>query len=151
MVPKLIPDVVSGQTIRALRPADSAHDAARLMREHDISAIVVLDDAGSLVGIVTERDLTRRVVADDRLASSVRVADVMTATPTTASPADSPYEALEAMLKRRVRHLPVIDGERVVGMVSMRDLRHAIAAATGASRPKTPLQRLLGSLLGAKR
>lgn len=147
---KVIPNVVSGQTIRFLRPTDSAHDAARLMRQHDISAIVVVDDAGSVAGIVTEHDLAWCVVAENHRASEVRLAEVMTANPTTVAPAASPYEALETMRKVRVRHLPVVDGERIVGMVSMRDLRHAIGAATDA-RPKSRLRRLLRRVSGMKR
>jgi CBS domain-containing protein len=149
MIPKVIPDVVSGQTIRALQPASSALEAARLMREHDISAVVILDEAGRLIGIVTERDIARRVAADDRVASSMRLADVMSPNPVTVSPVASPYEALETMRKLRVRHLPVAEGGHVVGMVSMRDLRSAIAAASGA-RPKGSLRRLLQGLTGEK-
>jgi CBS domain-containing protein len=131
MQPKVIPDVVSGQTIRSLTPADSAHAAARLMREHDISAVAVLDQAGVLVGIVTERDLARRVVADDRQASSLLLSEVMTAGPATVEPGASPFEVLELMRSLRVRHLPIVEAGKVVGMVSIRDLRQAIASISG--------------------
>jgi CBS domain-containing protein len=126
---KIIPDVVSGQTIRGLRPSDTALDAARLMREHDISAVVVLDDDEELVGIVTERDFARRVVAVDGRGSALALAEVMSASPATVSPESSPYDALEQMRKLHVRHLPVVERGRVVGMISMRDLRHAIGTA----------------------
>jgi CBS domain-containing protein len=131
---KVIPDVVSGQTIRSLAPGASALEAARLMRDHDISSVVVLDAAGKLVGIVTERDMARRVVAEDRQAGALRVQDVMTADPVVVGPDASAFDALEAMRKQRVRHVPVVEGGKVVGMVSMRDLRQAISSAGGNKR-----------------
>ena len=137
---RIIPDVVSGQTIRALRPEDSALDAARLMREHDISAIVVLDEDGMLAGIVTERDFARRVVAEDGRGSALRLAQLMSANPATIAASASPYDALEQMRKLRVRHLPVVEGGRVVGMISIRDLRHTIGA--GRELPRGILDRL---------
>ena len=137
---RIVPDVVSGQVIRGLRPADTALDAARLMREHDISAVVVLDDDGILAGIVTERDFARRVVAEDGKGSAMRLSEVMSANPATVAPESSPYDALEMMRKLHVRHLPVVEAGRVVGMISMRDLRHAIG--TG----KEPRRGFLGRL-----
>ena len=142
MVPKVIPDVVSGQTIRSLRPQASALEAAHLMRDHHISAVVVLDEADALVGIVTERDLVRRVLAEERSPAAVSLAEVMTPRPLVVVPDASPYEALEIMRERHIRHLPVVDGGKVVGMVSMRDLRHAIAVAEKERRPPGLLHRL---------
>jgi CBS domain-containing protein len=150
MALKVMPDVVSGQTIRSLKPADSALAAARMMREHDVSAIVILDDAGLLVGIVTERDLARRVAAEDKQASAVPISEVMTPQPLTVGPATLLFDALEEMRKHRVRHLPVVEEGRVLGMVSMRDLRHAIGAKTGR-RPKSALGRMLGAVRGPRR
>ena len=145
----VIPDVVSGQTIRSLRPAATAQEAARLMREYDISAVVVLDDADRLVGIVTERDLARRVVAEDRQGSALPLGEVMSTKPAVIAAGASPFDALEQMRKLRVRHLPVVEGERVVGMISMRDLRHAINAAGG--RGPGALARLLRAVTGGTR
>src|SRR5690349_14561331 len=101
MALKVIPDVVSGQSIRSLRPEATAQEAARLMREHDISAVVVLDDAEHLTGIVTERDLARRVVAEDRQGSALRLSEVMTASPASIGADESPFDAIERM--RRLR------------------------------------------------
>jgi CBS domain-containing protein len=99
------------------------------MAEMDIAAIVVTDDAGKLVGIVTERDLTRRVIAKDRDADKVTVGEIMTANPDTLAPRDSALDALELMRTRKYRHLPVVDDGSVVGMVSIRDLYAAVKAA----------------------
>jgi len=131
---KVIPDVVSGQSIRSLAPGASALEAARLMRDHDISSVVIVDETGKLVGIVTERDMARRVVAEDRQAGALRLQDMMTADPVVVAPDASPFDILETMRKRRVRHVPVVDAGKVVGMVSMRDLRHAIASVGGNKR-----------------
>ena len=147
---KVIPDVISGQTIRSLRPIDTARDAAQLMREHDISAVVILDDAGQLLGIVTERDMARRVVAEDRPGSSLQLSEIMSADPTVVAPGASPFDVLETMRKLRVRHVPVVEGGRVVGMVSMRDLRNAIASIGGPRRGGA-LRRLLRAVSGADR
>ncbi len=122
----IIPDVVSAQTVRVLTPSDSAHKAARLMAEHDISAVIVADRAGRLTGIVTERDVTRRVVAQDLKGSQVTVADIMTPSPETIAPSGTPDEALEMMNRLRVRHLPVVDGGKVLGIVSIRDLQRSV-------------------------
>ena len=123
----LIPNVVSEQTIRSLSPDDSARAAAQVMLDHDISAIVVLNDATDLVGIVTERDLARRVVAAGHNGDDLTVTDVMTENPATLHPQDSPFDALELMRDRRIRHVPLVDAGNVVGIISIRDLRHAIA------------------------
>lgn len=122
----IIPDVVSAQTVRVLTPSDSVHKAARLMAEHDISAVIVADRAGRLTGIVTERDVTRRVVAQDLKGSQVTVADIMTPSPETIAPSGTPDEALEMMNRLRVRHLPVVDGGKVLGIVSIRDLQRSV-------------------------
>ena len=79
MTDSIIPDVVRDQTIQALGPDASAREAATLMLECDISAVLVNDEAGRLVGIVTERDLARRIVADGRDSETTRLAEVMTA------------------------------------------------------------------------
>ena len=147
---KVIPGVISGQTIRSLRPIDTARDAAQLMREHNISAVVILDDAGLLLGIVTERDLARRVVAEDRQGSTLLLSEIMSADPAVVAPEASPFDVLETMRTLRVRHVPVVEGGRVVGMVSIRDLRNAIASVGGPRRGGA-LRRLLRAVFGAGR
>ena len=149
MALKVIPDVVSGQSIKSLRPEASAQEAARQMRDHDISSVVVVDESGKLVGIVTERDMARRVVAEDRQGGSLRLRDIMTADPVVVAPDASAFDVLETMRKLRVRHVPVVDAGKVIGMVSMRDLRHAIAAAGGGKRGSA-LGRLLHLVSGGR-
>lgn len=148
--PSIIPDVVSGQTIRSLPRDAMVAEAARLMAEHDISSVLVVDRGAALAGIVTERDLVRRVVAVGRDAAHTRVEEIMTAAPTTLGADDSPFDALDRMRKHRVRHLPIVDGRGVVGVVSMRDLRQSIGRHLGRRR-RTGLRGFFSALLGGAR
>ncbi len=125
----IIPDVVRDQAIRALAGSDSAHAAAALMVEADISAVLINDDAGRLIGIVTERDLARRIVAAGRDPETTTLAEIMTPEPECVPPDDTPDHALVLMQARRYRHLPITVEGRAVGVVSMRDLRTATRIA----------------------
>ena len=127
----IIPHVVKEQVIHSILPTGTVHDAAQLMQEHDVSAIVVLDEQDRLIGIVTERDMVRHVVATNLSAGSLLVKEIMTSEVKTAKPDDSAFTALEKMREIKVRHLPLVQGDRVVGMVSMRDLRNYIDTHPG--------------------
>ena len=141
----LIPGVVSNQTIRSVAPTDSIEHAARLLLEHDISAVVVIDENEQLIGIVTERDMARRVVAENRRASETTVGELMSTDVQTLPPAAEALEALERMRINRIRHLPIVEDHRVVGMVSMRDLRQSLRAFE-AAQPIGLLTRLTRKL-----
>ena len=127
---RIIPDVVSDQTIYSMRASDTAQEAAELMLKHEVSAILVIEGDNMLEGIVTERDMTRRVVALNRNASAIKLSEIMTHDPETLSADDTAFEALERMLLLTIRHLPVVEDGRVIGIVSMRNLRQSIAAYT---------------------
>jgi CBS domain-containing protein len=118
---RIVPDVVRDQKLAIADEAMSVRDAVRLMVEHDVSAVMIADRSG-LRGIFTERDLARKVVAPGLDADRVTLGDVMTHNPDTLRPDDSPRRAIEKMRSRGYRHLPVVDGLAVVGMVSVRDL-----------------------------
>lgn len=124
----IVPDVVKGQDMVDLPASATALQAARLMVDRDTAAVVILDDTGQLIGIVTERDLTRRVLAQGRDPVTTSLESIMTRNPDTLSPLDSALDALELMNVRRFRHLPVVDGSKVVGMVSIRDLYATVKA-----------------------
>lgn len=119
---KIIPDIVSDQTICAMPETAITGDAARRMIDFDVGAIVVVDDKEKLIGIVTERDIARRVVAARLDPEKTTVGQIMSRNPDTLAPGDSPFNALELMWIRNFRHLPVVEDNRVVGMVSIRDL-----------------------------
>ena len=125
---KIVPGVVKEQSIATLNPADSVMDAVNMMTERKIGAVIIVDNSARLAGIFTERDLVNRVVAKGRDTASTPLKQVMTANPDTLGPDDTAMNALELMSARRYRHLPVIDGETVVGMVSIRDLFNVVKA-----------------------
>jgi signal-transduction protein with cAMP-binding, CBS, and nucleotidyltransferase domain len=119
---KIMPDIVKRQAISSLKPENTAYEAATVMVKANIGAVVVLDKQDCLTGIVTERDMTRRVVAKGLDPKQTKLADIMTKNPDTLSPDDSAFDALELMQARNYRHLPVVEDGKCVGMVSVRDL-----------------------------
>ena len=127
MALKIIPDIVRDQRLLCLRADDRSIDAARLMDEHNISAVLVTDQDGNLTGIVTERDITRKIVADNRDPNTTTVGAVMTCDPDIISSSAPPKSALYLMRTRKYRHLPVVDDGVLKGIVSIRDLRKGIA------------------------
>lgn len=122
---KIVPDVVSDQDIRLFTAETSVLEAARYMSERHIGAVLIGTD-GRLSGIFTERDLLTRVVAAGRDPAATRLEQVMTRDPDTLEPGDAAFDALEKMNARGYRHLPVVDGGRLVGIVSIRDLHAAV-------------------------
>jgi CBS domain-containing protein len=121
MIRKIVPDVISGQTLQKVSPQENVRAAAKMMRDRKIAAVVVME-ADKLVGIITERDMTCRVIAAGLNPDTAVARDVMTANPDTLSPDDTASDALNMMRERNYRHLPVVKDDRVVGMVSVRDL-----------------------------
>lgn len=121
MIRTIVPDVISGQTLYTVSPGDSARAAAQTMKQHRIAAVMVME-GNALVGIITERDMTARLVADGADPETTKVGDIMTADPDTLKPTDTAAQAIKMMIERNYRHLPVKDGDKVVGMVSVRDL-----------------------------
>lgn len=127
--PRIIPDVVRERRVCAMRPDGRVDEAARRMQYFNIGAIVIVDERGHLTGIVTERDITRRIVAEARDPATTMLGDIMTRDPDTLAPHDTAYDALDLMRVRGYRHLPVVDGGRLVGIVSVRDLYEVTQAA----------------------
>ena len=122
---RIVPDIVSNQTLVTLAPQTTVREAAKLMTERKIGAIMVVE-GGKLVGIFSERDVLGRVVARGLDPDKATLRETMTPNPVTVAPEDAPAAALEMMAQRGFRHLPVVQGERIVGMVSIRDLYAAI-------------------------
>ena len=108
--------------VLSLPPSASALEAAQLMNDHAVGAVVVMAE-GTLLGIFTERDVLRRVVAAQRHPREVPLSEVMTKAPVTCSPATPVEECAAVMTARRIRHLPVLDAvEGLVGLVSIGDI-----------------------------
>ena len=104
-----------------ITPDQSIADAARYMSERNVGAVCVLEGE-RLVGILSERDMMKRVIAPNRDPATTRVADVMTAKPIVVDVHESYEKCLKVMKQASVRHLPVVEGDKLVGLVSLRDL-----------------------------
>lgn len=112
--------LIEDQEILTASPATTVGDAARLMQQSQVGAVIIVEE-GRLVGIFTERDALFRVIAQGRDAQTTRLADVMTRNPQTIHP-DKPFgHALHLMYEGGFRHVPVVEQGRLVGMVSARD------------------------------
>lgn len=117
---RIVPDVISEQTLVSLTANDHVRDAARLMKHRRVGSVLVMND-DDLEGIFTERDMVYRVVADGLDPDLTLLATVMTANPDTIDANATALDALRLMNERGYRHLPVMDEGRVVGIVSRRD------------------------------
>lgn len=116
-----------GNTVWSVGPNDSVLHALGVMAEREIGAVVVLDGE-RLVGILTERDYARKVVLMGRSSRDSAIRQVMTASVHCVPPTAEIAECLSLMTERRVRHLPVVVEDRVIGLVSIGDLVHATIA-----------------------
>ncbi len=105
----------------------SVFDAIKLMADKAIGSLLVMD-GDKLLGIVTERDYARKVIIKGRSSQSTEVGEIMTADVITASTDQTVSHCMNVMTDRRIRHLPVVDEDKVVGMVSIGDLVQAIIA-----------------------
>jgi len=115
------------QAPQTIRPDMNAADAAGMMRSEDIGMLPVMD-GGNLVGLVTDRDLVVRVMAERKDPEEVRVGDVVTSQPVTVSPDTRLSEARQLMERHKVRRLPVMKGEELVGILSLGDVAWADAS-----------------------
>ena len=104
----------------AIAPDATVHAAVGTMARMGIGALVVLD-SGALVGIVSERDCVRKVLLEGRSARQTLVADIMVSGVVTVGPDSSLQDCMLLMTERRIRHLPVVEGGRVTGMISIGD------------------------------
>lgn len=118
---QIVPDIISGQDMVSLAPSVTVREAANLMAERKVAAILVMEE-DRLAGIFTERDAVARVVAQGLNPETTPLSEVMTKSPSTLGPEADPIAALRMMKENGYRHIPIMDQARVVGMVSARDL-----------------------------
>ena len=116
-----IGEIIEGHPLFHVASTATVRDVARTMSDRNIGAIAVLD-AGKLVGIFSERDVLTRIVAEGRNPDDTRVDSVMTKDIIVAAPTDDMNKALQKMHDCNCRHLPVVQGGNLVGMISIRDL-----------------------------
>ena len=116
-----------GRQVFAVAPGAAVLDAIRTMAERHVGALLVMEGE-KLSGIVSERDYARKVILMGRSSADTPVRDIMTAAVITVQPETPVEKCMQIMTERRVRHLPVIENGRVVGMVSIGDLVKAVIA-----------------------
>ena len=118
----LIRDVIRNREPYSTKATATVQEAAEFMAERNIGAVCVVDDSGKLLGVFSERDVMKRVVVAKRDPLTVRVGDVTSELRAVIRCDETPHQALERMEQIGSRHLPVVDGESWVGMLSIRDL-----------------------------
>ena len=121
-----------GNQIYAIAPDARVIDALKLMAEREVGALVVME-SGRLAGIVSERDYARKVILHGKSSHDIQVRDIMTAKVITVHPGQTVEECMALMTGKRIRHLPVTDGERLIGVVSIGDLVKEVIAEQEAT------------------
>lgn len=114
--------------VHAVRPDAAVIDAIRLMAEKSIGAVLVMDGP-VLAGILSERDYARKIVLRDRSSRDTLVAEIMTAKLVTVAPTAHVAHCLQVVTDHRIRHLPVVDNGKVLGVISIGDLVKAVIDA----------------------
>ena len=128
----IIRNVVCEREPYFVRESASVLEAAEFMASRNIGAVCVLDDGDRLSGIFSERDLLQRVIVAGLDPKALPIREVMSAPRAVISCDETPHEALERMEQVGSRHLPVMDGERWIGMLSMRDIMRVEISEQGA-------------------
>lgn len=117
---KILPDVIGERAVVRVRRNTTVRETAELMRKHDVGAALIVDN-DKLEGIITVNDVTYRVVAMNKDPNETLIGQVMTIDPDTIRPDSLAIDALRLMQDGGYRHLPVVDGDRILGVVSRRD------------------------------
>lgn len=115
-------------SIYQVGPAVTVFEALQLLAGYGVGALVVMDQ-GRLVGVVSERDYTRKVALQGKNSKDITVADIMTRDVVTVSPKTGTRSCMTLMSQKKIRHLPVVDGQQVLGMISIRDIMDDIIAS----------------------
>ena len=116
-----------GSSIWSIGPEATVFEAVAMMSDKGIGALLVME-WNRLVGIISERDYTRKIVLKDRSSRDTKVNEIMTSDVFHVTPDTSVDDCMVLMAQHRFRHLPVVQGERVVGMLSMRDIMNSVIA-----------------------
>lgn len=114
-----------GSQIWSLAPDATVYEAISTMAEKNVGALLVVSE-GKLVGIISERDYARKVILKDKSSRKTLVGDIMTSPVITVTPGHTLDECMQIMTDNRIRHLPVLEGEKLVGAISIGDLVKAI-------------------------
>jgi CBS domain-containing protein len=117
-----------GHSVHSVRPTAGVFEALELMAEKNVGAVVVVDGEGRVHGIFSERDFARMTVGAGKITKATIVMEAMTTRVVSINPETTISECMALMTERRIRHLPVLDGARVVGMVSIGDVVKSMLA-----------------------
>jgi CBS domain-containing protein len=126
---KTVSQLIHGQKnqIWSVSPNDSVHDAVKLLVEKNIGALLVINE-NKLVGVVSERDCTRKTLLSGLSAFETKVESIMTSRVAYAKPSHTVNECMALMAEKHIRHLPIMDGDDIVCMISMGDLVKEVIA-----------------------
>jgi CBS domain-containing protein len=116
-----------GGAVHSIKPDARVFEALKLMADRDVGALVVLEN-DRLIGIISERDYARKVILQGKSSHDIPVREIMTARVVTVQPAQTVEDCMALMTNRRVRHLPIQDGERLIGILSIGDLVKEVIA-----------------------
>ncbi|MDO8717283.1 MAG: CBS domain-containing protein [Dehalococcoidales bacterium] len=117
-----IKDLLKDRPVITIGPDATISQAVQKLVEHNRGSLPVIDSKGELVGIITERDIVRKCFARIDGCDNIKIRDVMTKEVVIGTLEDEADYAVMAMKEKRIRHLPIVENKKVVGMVSMRDL-----------------------------
>src|SRR5271169_5562780 len=121
-----------GSTVWHVPPEATVFEAIKLMADKNIGALLVMSH-DRLIGIFTERDYTRKIALMGKTSRDTRVAEVLSGNVICVTPGDSVEECMRLMTEHRIRHLPVVEGEKVLGIISIGDLVNWIISAQNSA------------------
>jgi signal-transduction protein with cAMP-binding, CBS, and nucleotidyltransferase domain len=120
---RLLSELMEKRDIKAwsVGPQDSVFSALQVLSDRDVGALMVIEN-GKLVGVFSERDYTRKIALSGRSSKDTKVQDIMTSQVLTVTAKTRTRDCMALMSQKKIRHLPVMDGDRAIGMISIRDI-----------------------------
>lgn len=116
---------LKGHNVISITPDATAHEAMKIMNEKNIGALIVLDEE-TMVGILTENDYARKIILQGENAQKILIREIMTTDIISTNPDQKIQKCLSIMTKKQIRHIPVLDGNKVVGILSIGDIKKKI-------------------------